>query len=250
MGFGGGGGGQLTNHVHNSVPLQGGPLDFANDTISSMNLGSTTFSDGAALQELLIGTPSQILSVNAGATAPEWTVPPGGSITMVDNQTAAGGESELTGTFTAIDLQTNASAMIIWKGAVEDPTDPDIMLRWNGISAAGSYSGNAMYMGAGNSSLVTHSGQDHMPLTYRNAGVPAASPNLGFAGMMYLYSYQNPNGDDVIMGSYLTNNFDGWQIWQCQNNDQPQTELDEFRIYLSSGGFEAGSQYTVYKITQ
>lgn len=72
MGFGGGGGGQLTPHVHNAVPLQGGPLDFANDTISSMNLGSTTFSNGAALQELVIGNAGESLIVNAGATAPEW----------------------------------------------------------------------------------------------------------------------------------------------------------------------------------
>ena len=38
MGFGGGGGaGPLPAHVHNAVPLQGGPLDFANDTISNLN---------------------------------------------------------------------------------------------------------------------------------------------------------------------------------------------------------------------
>jgi len=72
MGFGGGGGGALPAHVHNAVPLQGGPLDFANDTIASLNAGSMNFSSGAALQELLIGTPAQSLVVNAGATAPEW----------------------------------------------------------------------------------------------------------------------------------------------------------------------------------
>ena len=48
LAFGGGGGGQLTPHVHNSVPLQGGPLDFTNNTIASLTAGSTTFSDGAA----------------------------------------------------------------------------------------------------------------------------------------------------------------------------------------------------------
>ena len=73
MSFGGGGGGALPAHVHNAVPLQGGPLDFANDTISSMNAGSTTFSNGAALQELVVGNPSYVLTVNAGGTAPEWS---------------------------------------------------------------------------------------------------------------------------------------------------------------------------------
>ena len=72
MPFSGGGGGALPQHVHNSVPLQGGPLDFANDTIASLNAGSTTFSDGAALQELVIGNAGESLVVNGAGTAPEW----------------------------------------------------------------------------------------------------------------------------------------------------------------------------------
>ena len=79
MGFGGGGGGQLTPHVHNSVPLQGGPLDFTNNTIASLTAGSTTFSDGAALQELVIGNAAEVLTVNGAGTAPEWAVTSGGA---------------------------------------------------------------------------------------------------------------------------------------------------------------------------
>ena len=75
MSFGGGGGGALPNHEHTNIALDGGPLDFVNTTIASMNAGSTTFSDGNALQELVIGTPAQQLKVNAGATAPEWFTP-------------------------------------------------------------------------------------------------------------------------------------------------------------------------------
>ena len=81
MGFGGGGGGQLTPHVHNSVPLQGGPLDFTNNTIASLTAGSTTFSDGAALQELVIGNPTDTLVVNGAGTAPEWGAAAGGGET-------------------------------------------------------------------------------------------------------------------------------------------------------------------------
>jgi hypothetical protein len=81
MGFGGGGGsGALPSHVHNNVPLQGGPLDFANDTIASLTAGSTTFSDGAALQELLLGNPADSLVVNGAGTAPEWVAAAGGGI--------------------------------------------------------------------------------------------------------------------------------------------------------------------------
>ena len=82
MGFGGGGSAGMTAHVHNNVPLQGGPLDFANDTIASLNAGSTTFSDGAALQELVIGNPADTLVVNGAGTAPEWGAAGAGAWTV------------------------------------------------------------------------------------------------------------------------------------------------------------------------
>ena len=85
MGFGGGGSAGMTAHVHNNVPLQGGPLDFANDTIASLNAGSTTFSDGAALQELTIGNAGETLTVNGAATAPEWATAGSGAWTEEGN---------------------------------------------------------------------------------------------------------------------------------------------------------------------
>ena len=72
MGFGGGGGGALPNHEHTNIALDGGPLDFVNTTIASLTAGSTTFSDGAALQELVIGNAGDSLVVNGAGTAPEW----------------------------------------------------------------------------------------------------------------------------------------------------------------------------------
>jgi hypothetical protein len=74
MPFSGGGGGQLTNHVHDNTPLQGGPLNFNNTTIGGMNSGDLTFSDGAALQQLAISAPNDQLRVSAG-NIPEWFTP-------------------------------------------------------------------------------------------------------------------------------------------------------------------------------
>lgn len=97
MGFGGGGSGALPAHVHNSVPLQGGPLDFANDTISSMNQGSVTYSSGAALQELPIGVAGESLTVNGTATAPEWAAGGGGSnYVLAESFTLGGAASTFT----------------------------------------------------------------------------------------------------------------------------------------------------------
>lgn len=76
MPFSGGGGGQLTNHVHDSTPLQGGPLDLNGVTIGSLNPGDITFSSGAALQSLPIGNPADLLTVS-GANLPSWVAPAG-----------------------------------------------------------------------------------------------------------------------------------------------------------------------------
>ena len=81
MPFSGGGGGQLTNHVHDNTPLQGGPLNFNNTTIGGMNSGDLTYSDGAALQQLAISAPNDQLRVSAG-NIPEWFTPAGAASTF------------------------------------------------------------------------------------------------------------------------------------------------------------------------
>ena len=69
MSFGGGGSGALPNHEHTNIALDGGPLDFVNTTIASLTANSMTYSDGAALQELTIGSDAQVLAVQGGTPA-------------------------------------------------------------------------------------------------------------------------------------------------------------------------------------
>jgi len=91
MPFSGGGGGALTAHVHDNTPLQGGPLDFAGTTIGSMAQGSLTVSDGAALQELVIGGSGTALTSN-GVTA-LWGAAGGGSCVYQETFEIAGADS-------------------------------------------------------------------------------------------------------------------------------------------------------------
>jgi len=118
MGFGGGGSAGMTAHVHNNVPLQGGPLDFANDTIASLNVGSTTFSDGAALQELVIGNAGDSMVVNGAGTAPEWSAGAGAFFNLGTFSEAALTTNIDTGALAAHDfyivyfnISTDASAL-------------------------------------------------------------------------------------------------------------------------------------------
>ena len=93
MGFNGGGGGQLLNHEHDgTLVADGGPLDFKNITQSSMSAGSVTFSDGAHLQELSIGSAGDTMTVAGGV--PTWS--PHGDfpvVQLLDSYTEAGSNS-------------------------------------------------------------------------------------------------------------------------------------------------------------
>lgn len=92
MGFNGGGGGATLPHEHTNIPNDGGPLDFLNTTIGSMSANSITYSDGAALQELVVGAPTEVLTVS-GLNVPEWAAvpspPTGGKMVLLEDQTAS-----------------------------------------------------------------------------------------------------------------------------------------------------------------
>mgnify|MGYP001398054269 CR=1 FL=1 len=106
MPFSGGGGGQLTAHVHDNTPLQGGPLNFNNTTIGGMSAGDITFSDGAALQTLTYpaAPAGETLTAAALSTAPSWVAAGGGVWEILYDSGVLGGAGPLnTGTFSAPD---------------------------------------------------------------------------------------------------------------------------------------------------
>ena len=123
MGFGGGGSAGMTAHVHNNVPLQGGPLDFANDTIASLNAGSTTYSNGAALQELVIGNAGDSMVVNGAGLAPEWAAASGGTYTLLGSQRLLADASQMQVTFAAQTGETTGSIYACWT-TVSDAASP------------------------------------------------------------------------------------------------------------------------------
>jgi hypothetical protein len=110
MAFGGGGGGQITAHVHDNTPLQGGPLNMAGTTIGSLNAGSITYSDGAALQELVIGNTADTLTVSGGN--PTWSAAGAGTQVFKETFTQSSDSTYLTCTFADSYIYNNFSSLI------------------------------------------------------------------------------------------------------------------------------------------
>ena len=72
MGFSGGGSNVTRAHTHDSTILQDGGSLAANVTQFGLTEGSILYSDGSNIQELAVGAATETLTVNTGATAPEW----------------------------------------------------------------------------------------------------------------------------------------------------------------------------------
>ena len=111
MGFSGGGANVTKAHTHSSSIVQdGGALNFDNVTQASLAAGDITYSDGAALQVLGIGSPSDSLVVNGAGTLPEWAAAGGGFSTNSLIAQTAGNRTTTSGTFANItDLEITLS---------------------------------------------------------------------------------------------------------------------------------------------
>jgi len=245
MGFGGGGGGAITPHVHNSVPLQGGPLDFANDTISSMNLGSTTYSNGAALQELVIGNAGETLTVNAGATAPEWGAGGGAAVNFLGSDRITTARNSMTVTISpAVSGSDIGKLTACW--SYQAITSPALWrMTINGITSAAWYKTQRLELDAG------------VAADFQSAAYIEGMPN----GARQCYGMINLQcGTQQATDAGHDTNFNANGSWQSETpgfkggyftvvSDNPSSTFNEFteiKLEISTGNMQTGSQLSVF----
>lgn len=136
MGFSGGGSNVLKNHKHDATVVQdGGSLDADNVTSADLTAGDIIYSDGVHLQRLAIGTPTQQIQVNAGATAPEYFTAAAGSAAYEEvGTTELGADATSCGlTFASISADDIASLEIFYGGRLSN-TGTDCNMRINNVS--------------------------------------------------------------------------------------------------------------------
>ena len=240
MGFGGGGSAGMTAHVHNNVPLQGGPLDFANDTISSMNAGSTTYSNGAALQELAIGNAGDQLVVNGGATAPEWAA--GGAAGI---WTAEGFESvgALQANLSVSGMTAKDIYQIIYNVAGDNVTTGQLSFTLNGIVSS-TY--NSVLLGANAGIPGALDRTDGIARFNTDRGTNAASRS----GVIFIYTGDSNFGtggnNGVNWRGYNTSNTAGGIVdyinFCSGGNDAITGPITSIQVFLSSGNIMGSIQ--------
>jgi hypothetical protein len=239
MPFSGGGGGQLSNHVHDNTPLQGGPLSFNGTTIGGMSAGDITFSDGAALQTLTYpAVPAgETLTAVAASVAPSWVAAGGSAIyEKVGSQQVAAGTAVLTITPAApIAFDTVSHFIIVFNG--QTVAGQDTRLTVNGLVANYDYHGS--YVKGGVQTLVNQTGDVDWDIDDSNL-----APNL-----FCVVKLSADPVTDRLMCQITTASQTGFGTWGGQNSSGvAQQTLSEVKLTSAGGNFQNGSTLDLYKV--
>ena len=237
MPFSGGGGGQLTAHVHDNTPLQGGPLNFNNTTVSGMNSGDLTYSDGAALQQLAIAAPDDQLRVSAG-NIPEWFTPAaGGALYEKIGETVLGAAAaSIDVTFAAVN-QTDISKIVAVFNGQKDTTNTTLYMKVNSLAA--NYDGALM----------------------QQASAPPTGYGYTAATLGWTVHTNNAGDEFLLCASVTCNTVSGHIQSQVEsvtenhtmlsrgiNTTAAQTSITKIEFNPSAGLLDTGTILSVYKI--
>jgi hypothetical protein len=240
MPFNGGGGGALPPHEHTNIANDGGPLDFNNTTIGSMNAGDITFSDGAALQTLAYpAVPAgETLTAAALSTAPSWAGAASGAATiLVDSVTLVASNNTITSTFAAVN-QSDVSQFFAILNMEKDTAGGQVNCTANSIVSA-SYDYGMIQQS--NFAAPTGTGA-----TARNSW-DILFNNLGdkiFTKVDFLCNAYSDN----IQGVATTVSQTDTSITRLYNTTAGQTSISEIEFTVSAGQMYAGSRLDVYKV--
>jgi len=219
MGFGGSGSSVTRAHTHDSgVINDGGSLNLNGVTQggAAMTTGAITFSDGAAgnMQVLTLGNATDTLSVNAGATAPEWvasTDPHGAGMVVCWAGTAGAvpagwllcdGASVATATYSAL----HTAIGYVYGGAGANFNLPNLVDRFvRGQSTQTAATGGADSLTLTEAQMPTHThvvtdpGHEHELKKHSGSGGSGSTPK----GTASYVPYPYPGAESATTGITL-----------------------------------------------
>jgi hypothetical protein len=187
-----------------------------------------------------IGTAGQVLTVNSGATAPEWAAASGGSNWTLLN---AGGTT-LTGaqTITISGISGKSKIMIFVSGAGSASNSSDISVRLNTDTA-----GNYYYFGNEISAAASYDFSNFDAFTFTAETfirLGRSSSNSGTSNGYCLLDGCNASGVktfQVVGGGSAASSGDRYNSFGGYYNSA--TTISSVSMFSSSGNFDAGTVY-------
>ncbi len=184
-------GNAVSNATYWSIMSSAG-TDGTDLTSTMTTQGDILFRDGSGLQRLAKGTAAQSLTMNSGATAPEWTTPAAGGWTLIGSATAS------TSSSITVTGLTGLPAMIVGRGLKPVNNDKNLKMRLgdsSGIDSGSSDYSMGLYGIVADSNGTISEGA----VGFDNINVSA----LEMTGSSPLGNVGNSSGDGVSFTAFM-----------------------------------------------
>ena len=197
--------------------------------------GDIIYRDATVPARLGIGTAGQVLTVNAGATAPEWATASGGGMTLLSTTT-------LSGTSTSITVAPTGytSLKVILKGVYSTANDA-VFMRLNGDSGT-NYSWNA-FRASGGGAPGSVSNESYANVYYIfNAMVTSNTTKLNGNMEMDIWF---PNSTDFVNTTWTSLGGPTGSFWLTNGmaTYDNSAAITAISFHMQSGSFSGGTAY-------
>jgi len=189
--------------------------------------GDIIYRNATVPTRLGIGTAGQVLTVNSGATAPQWATPAsGGGMTLLSTTTLSGAST----TISSIDqTYTNLYAFIY--GMTNATADGNFVVRPNNLTSA--YYGTTL---TGSTFGSISGGGVNYPIQ------PRTSTNNAYT--LNIPSYTNATVSRILVDGYGSCDNGTFQIWGVLATGSAVTSL----VFLNTGGNFSGGTVLLYGV--
>jgi hypothetical protein len=210
----------------------------ADTTVKNLNPGTTAgdidyYTSGTAKARVAIGTAGQVLQVNSGATAPEWSTPaPSGGMTLLSTTTLTGASVTISSI-----SQDYKHLFVVVKNIYLDGID-DIGIRYNGDS--GSNYSETMIRNIGNSLTgVNTAASNYWRLTVGSTS--STWDNLATGSFWVLRYTDTTNIESVSSGKGFEGTNKAFYVTESRYN--ASAAITSLTIRCTSEEFSAGTIY-------
>lgn len=204
----------------------------ADTTVKNLNPGTTAgdidyYTSSTAKARIAIGTAGQVLTVNSGATAPQWAAPSAGALTFITSATPSSSSTfSISNCFTS----TYQNYMLVMNtNSVSTSMQILMRLRASSTDTSANYAYQRLFWNTTALADSNQAGTDEIPFM---SAVVAANAG-GNQAIAYILSPQLARTTTYLISSYGNDGTSyGWQVNGVQTDN---TQFDGFTIYTSTG---------------
>ena len=204
---------------------------------ASQAQGDVLYHNGTTWARLAKGTADQVLSMNTGATAPEWADAAGGAMEFLGTVSAS---NDASVAFTGLS-STYFMYMLVLDAVVPSTDDADLQLRTSTDNGSSYDSGSSDYAYAYHG---YHNGEGFNSVTSTSAIVffegAGSDTNEQLSGTIQIFNPSAAHYTDVIAHLNIHRNNGYTSIYHSSGRRLSAADVDAIQLFFHTGNIESG----------